>query len=353
MSTQNPKVLGVHIIKAPSQIPQQIHEIFKNVDIVYPDPSTKTTNKIQMKTYYQGLTDDRCYWNIRERISERNGGQLLLSPPTLQIIKDKVGSIQVARQRAADSNLSPEKLRLYKNWIKAVNPYHTENDIYLAVLNSLSHETGTLFQGFINQEYAVILTSTLKQSLNNCIETGLCGRWTAMAQWKCIDLNDVKFGHDKVSFIEFRKVLKKNEGDRNALMKNKIFKSHQTVLKKCADILNEHIAAKTSSKTYSEKLDDLQNEQLLNAYKIAHIRNEGREVDLFCILPGRKTILHIEVKSNKDLSGAKKQLSSMKKWVEEVHGDLFDGWNYICVAALPSIAASQFTTQVFINLLHE
>jgi hypothetical protein len=39
-----------------------------------------------------------------------------------------------------------------------------------------------------------------------------------MARWKGIDLNQVKFGNDKISFEKFREVLKKNVGDRDIIL---------------------------------------------------------------------------------------------------------------------------------------
>ena len=207
-----------------------------------------------------------------------------------------------------------------------------------------------MFQGYMTTNYADILTSSLDKHVDTSIENGLSDPWLAMATWKGIDLNDVEFGNNKVSFAQFRAALKKHEGDRDGLMKEEVFKSHQTVLKLTADVVIKHISLQSNSKSYSDNIDDLSDEELFNAYRICHIRNEGREVDLICILPARKAILHIEVKDgesgstrniNRNFKYAGVQLSAMKQWITDVHGDIFQGWSYVSVAALPSVPASQ------------
>ena len=352
MASSNSGV-GLDVLGGPSQKTKQIHQIMNNVKIVFPDPTNKTLNNnsvITMKDYYQGLTDDSCYWNIKTRMSERDSNRLTMIPPFPQNIKAKVGSLALTERRLEQS-LTPDEAKGYRDWLKQVKPSVTENEIYLDIYDVLKNETGTIFQGFMTTNYAGILTSLLDKDVNHCIEHGLTDPWLEMGKWKGVDIQNIRFGNNKVSFVQFREALKNHEGDRDGLLNESVFKGHQTVLKLTTDVIVKYLSLKSTSTTsYKNLVNNLSDEQLYNAYKLSYIRNEGREVDLFVLLPARKAILHIEVKDgeskkskdvNRNYKYAGEQLDAMKKWISTVHGDLFQGWRYISVAALPSIPANQ------------
>ena len=44
------------------------------------------------------------------------------------------------------------------------------------------------------------------------------------------------------------------------------------------------------------------------------------------------------------MKSARGQLEAMKKWTEDVHGDIFSGWTYVCVIALPSTSLASLSS---------
>ena len=89
--------------------------------------------------------------------------------------------------------------------------------------------------------------------------------------------------------------------------------------------------------------NQLTDDEIYNAYTLCAIKIFGREVDLFTVLPQREFFVHIEVKDTESTGGhvaskAKKQLSQMKEWMQDVYGHVFPpGWRYVSVTAFPSV----------------
>ena len=77
----------------------------------------------------------------------------------------------------------------------------------------------------------------------------------------------------------------------------------QNVLKLTADLLLHYISSldigAAPVRSFTDKLTRITDEQIRNAYRIKHIQNFGREVDLYCVLPQKKLIIQIEIKDGK------------------------------------------------------
>ena len=136
-------------------------------------------------------------------------------------------------------------------------------------------------------------------------------------------------------------------------MKHGLMKSHQTVLQQTVDqilsyLFNKWCSTSMSFEDYVHQMvssKQLTDDELNNAYIICAIKIFGREVDLFAVLPQREMFVHIEVKDTESTRGhaakAKKQLSQMKEWMQDVHGHIFPpGWRYVSVTAFPSVSGS-------------